>query len=127
MWKFFRCSHKAFSPPTTRQRHDNVINRLHDTYVTCQECSERFPYSLTEMRRVQDRRRQKEEEFEARVASAKKSIANSRSRRESTPQADLILPTGVTLPGPATVLASKMKEAARAPQPATQANPRSMA
>jgi len=124
MWKFFRCSHKAFSPPVVRRRQDNVINRLQDTYVTCQQCREQFPYSVSEMRRVHERRRQREDEFEARVESARSQIASSRSRKEAVAQADLILPTGVTQPGPTTVLASKMKEA-NSPE-AGSANPHSL-
>lgn len=124
MWKLFRCSHKSFSPPVVRRRHDNVINRLQDTYVTCQQCREQFPYSLSEMRRVHERRRQREDEFESRVASAKSQIAGSRSRKEAAAQSHLIQPTGVTRPGPTTVLASKMKEA-DSPR-AGQSNPHSL-
>ena len=52
-----RCSHKKTSLPITRRRCDREINRLANTYVKCLNCGEQLPYSFSESRILQDRRR----------------------------------------------------------------------
>jgi hypothetical protein len=57
MMSWFRCTHKKKSLPITRRRKDNEINRLADTYVVCLSCGEKIPYSFSESRVLQERRK----------------------------------------------------------------------
>ena len=109
MWQMFRCSHKKFSSPMSRRRKDNVINRQLEIYVICLDCNERFPYSLSEARRVCERRKQREDFGDSLVAAMKnrgsgRTGASDGKRKmeedvEPTPAPSATgRPTGVTLP-----------------------------
>ena len=60
MKSWFRCTHKKTSLPITRRRKDIKdveINRLANTYVVCLSCSEQIPYSFSESRALEERRK----------------------------------------------------------------------
>jgi hypothetical protein len=122
MWKLLQCKHKKLSPPTIRRRADNVINRMQHTYVTCLDCKEQFPYSLSEARRVYERRHQREDmgPVQARAAQVKSDgdTTSSKSRKSSgtgtgSSGATAAALSGVTNPYASTAAA----EAGSTPQP----------
>jgi len=60
MRSWFRCTHKKTSLPVTRRRKDAVEPEAHrqaNTYVICLSCGEQIPYSFTESRVVEERRK----------------------------------------------------------------------
>lgn len=59
MKTWFGCKHKKTSLPITRRRKDNDTNRIANTYVVCLSCGEQIPYSFTESRTLQERRKQR--------------------------------------------------------------------
>jgi len=61
MKSWFRCTHKKTSLPITRRRKGNEVNRLANTYVVCLSCSEQIPYSFSESRRLEERRKARED------------------------------------------------------------------
>jgi hypothetical protein len=64
MKSWFRCTHKKTSLPITRRRKDKKeveINRQANTYVVCLNCGEQIPYSFSESRVVEERRKASEE------------------------------------------------------------------
>ena len=61
MKSWFRCTHKKTSLPITRRRKDSEVNRLSNTYVVCLSCGEQIPYSFSESRAVEERRRERAE------------------------------------------------------------------
>ena len=61
MKSWFRCTHKKTSLPITRRRKDNEVNRLSNTYVVCLSCGEQIPYSFSESRKLEERRRSRAE------------------------------------------------------------------
>jgi hypothetical protein len=62
MSAWFRCSHKKTSLPITRPRGIKERNRVANTYVVCLKCSEKIPYSHSEMKTLPERRRSSDTE-----------------------------------------------------------------